>query len=75
MKTVFFLGILLLLSERVNSQDQGSEKEGWRQLHYKIKTIDTNCDLPMKMSWYDMGVEKVWGGNFLRVFNEVQKPD
>ena len=57
MRTVLFLGVLLLLSERVNSQDQGSEKEGWRQLHYKIKTIDTHCDLPMKMSWYDMGVE------------------
>jgi len=57
MRTVLFLGVLLLLSERVNSQDQGSEKEGWRQLHYKIKTIDTHCDLPMKMSCYDMGVE------------------
>ena len=57
MRTVLFLSILLLLSERINSQDQVSEKDGWRQLHYRMKTLDTHCDLPMKMSWYDMGQE------------------
>lgn len=57
MRTLLCLIMLLLLSGRINSQDQVSETEVWRQLHYKMKTIDTHCDLPMKMSWYDIGVE------------------
>lgn len=57
MRAVLFLCVLLLLSERVNSQEPGGEIEKWRELHFRIKTIDTHCDLPMKMSWYDMGQE------------------
>jgi len=57
MKTLLFLGIMLFLCERVNSQDLDSKKESSIKLHFKIKTLDTHCDLPMKMSWYDMGQE------------------
>lgn len=51
------MGVLLFINERSYPQDQGLEKERWRQLHFEIQTLDTHCDLPMKMSWYDMGKE------------------
>jgi membrane dipeptidase len=61
MRAILLLSIMLMLGVLANSQDPGSEKERWRQLHFTIKTIDTHCDLPMKMSWYDMGEEHDFG--------------
>jgi membrane dipeptidase len=45
------------MNSNVNSQDRGLQKDSVLKLHYKIKTLDSHCDLPMKMSWYDMGQE------------------
>lgn len=42
-----------------NSSSKDFDK--WRDIHFSIKIIDTHCDLPMKMSWYDMGDEHEFG--------------
>jgi len=43
------------------AQNPSAEIEKWKQIHFSIETIDTHCDLPMKMSWYDMGEEHDFG--------------
>ncbi|MFH0842755.1 MAG: dipeptidase [Bacteroidota bacterium] len=57
MKKSWILLAICLVWLPVSLQTQDTETGKWKQFHYAIRTIDTHCDLPMKMSWYDMGEE------------------
>ena len=63
MKKVWFVLVLcmMIVVSKGYSQNQYSASDSWKQIHYSLKTIDTHCDLPMKMTWYDMGEEHDYG--------------
>lgn len=57
MVTLLLVCVLCILPLPGYSQDRDLRTERYKQQHFAIKTLDTHCDLPMKMSWYDMGTE------------------
>lgn len=61
MKQLLFFIAAHLACLYVIPQGSDVEEAKWKQLHYDIRTIDTHCDLPMKMSWYNMGEEHDFG--------------
>jgi len=61
MKKILIVITLSLLCLLVCSQAKDKDTDKSSDLHFKIRTLDTHCDLPMKMSWYDMGEEHDFG--------------
>lgn len=47
--------------DTIQTQSELELIEKAKELHFSIITVDTHCDVPMKMSWYDVGERHDFG--------------